>query len=75
MRGVKLAEIMKFLVDEYGWETLAEEIKINCFMIRPSIKSSLRFLRKTPWALDEVEQLYLYTIRDNMKRDEEGAAE
>jgi uncharacterized protein (DUF2132 family) len=51
-------------VDEYGWEDLGYEIKINCFNSNPSIKSSLKFLRKTQWARDKVERLYLKTIKE-----------
>ena len=59
MHGIKLADILEYLVDEIGWEAMGEEIKINCFHHDPSIKSSLKFLRKTPWAREKVEQLYL----------------
>ncbi|MEQ8245990.1 VF530 family protein [Fulvivirga sp.] len=59
LHGVKLADIMEQLVDHYGWEKLAQKININCFKNNPTIKSSLTFLRKTPWARDKVENLYL----------------
>lgn len=59
--GIKLADIMEYLVDYYGWEVLGEKIKINSFNSNPSIKSSLTFLRKTPWAREKVEKLYLKT--------------
>ena len=62
LHGVKLVEIVECLVDEYGWEELGERIKIKCFTSDPSIKSSLTFLRRTPWARDKVEKLYLRTI-------------
>ena len=62
LHGVKLVEILESLVDEYGWEELGERIKIKCFTSDPSIKSSLTFLRRTPWARDKVEKLYLRTI-------------
>ena len=62
LHGVKLADIMEYLVHEYGWEALARRIKIRCFMYDPSIKSSLKFLRRTPWARKKVEELYLFTI-------------
>ncbi|KJJ38121.1 VF530 family protein [Aequorivita vladivostokensis] len=61
LHGIKLADILEFLVDYYGWEVLGEKIRINCFNSNPSIKSSLTFLRKTPWARDKIEQLYLKT--------------
>lgn len=59
LHGVKLVTILEVLVDEYGWEELAIRININCFKNNPSIKSSLTLLRKTQWARDKVEQLYL----------------
>ena len=63
LHGVKLADILDYLVERYGWESLSRKININCFKSNPSIKSSLTFLRKTQWARDEVEALYLKTIR------------
>lgn len=62
LHGVKLVDMLEFLVHHYGWETLSNKIKINCFAQDPSIKSSLTFLRKTPWAREKVEQLYLKSI-------------
>ena len=61
LHGVKLVDILDYLVDFYGWEILGQRIDINCFNSDPSIKSSLKFLRKTQWARDKVEQLYLDT--------------
>ena len=63
LHGVKLAEIVQFLVSMYGWEELGNRIKINCFRSNPTIKSSLTFLRKTPWAREKVEDLYLRSIK------------
>ncbi|MDB4960479.1 MAG: hypothetical protein JWP01_478 [Myxococcales bacterium] len=60
LHGVKLETIVTELVAHYGWEDLAERIKIRCFSHDPSIKSSLTFLRRTPWARTQVEQLYLF---------------
>lgn len=62
LHGVKLAEILEYLVDRYGFENLGKEINIRCFNYDPSIKSSLKFLRKTPWARTKVEELYLDSI-------------
>ncbi|WP_298514512.1 VF530 family protein [uncultured Kordia sp.] len=62
LHGIKLAEIVETLVDHYGFEELGERIKINCFRSNPSIKSSLKFLRRTPWAREKVEKLYLKLI-------------
>lgn len=59
LHGVKLADILDYLVAYYGWETLGKKINIRCFNYDPSIKSSLKFLRKTPWAREKVEQLFL----------------
>ena len=59
LHGVKLINILELLVEHYGWEQLAMKININCFKKDPSIKSCLKFLRKTQWARDKVEQLYL----------------
>jgi uncharacterized protein (DUF2132 family) len=61
LHGVKLNDIVTYLVDELGWEDLANEIPVRCFQYDPSIKSSLVFLRRTPWARDKVEALYLET--------------
>ena len=63
LHGVKLADVLDHLVERYGWETLGVRIDIRCFNYDPSIKSSLKFLRKTPWARDKVEQLYLRSIK------------
>ncbi len=59
MHGVTLEAILNSLVELYGWETLGKRIKIQCFTNDPSLKSSLKFLRKTPWARKKVEDLYL----------------
>ena len=61
LHGIKLATILEGLVEHYSWEELAGRININCFKNDPSIKSSLKFLRRTPWAREKVEQLYLRT--------------
>lgn len=63
LHGVKLADVLERLVDEYGWEELGLRINIRCFTHNPSIKSSLAFLRKTPWAREKVEKLYLKLIK------------
>ena len=62
LHGVKLEKIVTHLVEHYGWEELAIRININCFKSDPSVKSSLKFLRKTPWARDKVEALFLETF-------------
>ncbi|WP_136465659.1 VF530 family DNA-binding protein [Flagellimonas onchidii] len=59
LHGVKLVDILELLVEHYGWEEMASRININCFKKDPSVKSSLKFLRKTQWARDKVERLYV----------------
>ncbi len=68
LHGVKLADIVEHLVVYYGWEDLGSRINIKCFNENPSIKSSLTFLRKTPWAREKVEGLYLKSLRDIAKK-------
>jgi uncharacterized protein (DUF2132 family) len=65
LHGIRLLEIVQYLVSVYGWEELGERINIRCFNFDPSIKSSLKFLRKTPWAREKVEQLYLQSLKEN----------
>ncbi|HEY9277237.1 MAG TPA: VF530 family protein [Methylotenera sp.] len=65
LHGITLETIVTLLVAHYGWNGLAERIPVNCFSNDPSIKSSLKFLRKTPWARDKVEALYLLTLNDS----------
>lgn len=62
LHGVKLADIVDYLHKEYGWEELGKRINIRCFTHDPSVKSTLKFLRRTEWAREKVEQLYLDTI-------------
>ena len=62
LHGVTLEMVLTHLVEKYGWEDMARRIRINCFAIDPSIKSSLTFLRRTPWARKKVEDLYLHSL-------------
>lgn len=62
LHGKRLDTIVEYLVDYYGWEELGQRISIRCFNDNPSVKSSLTFLRKTPWAREKVEQLYVKTL-------------
>lgn len=62
LHGLTLERIVTTLVDHYGWDGLAQQIDINCFKSDPSVKSSLTFLRKTPWARQQVEDLYVVTF-------------
>lgn len=68
--GTTLESVVEYLVKEYGWEELGREIPINCFITDPSIKSSLKFLRKTPWARKKVEDLYIHTIKRQSLREQ-----
>lgn len=67
LHGVTLEKILLQLVEQYGWEEMGRQINIRCFNFDPSIKSSLTFLRKTPWAREQVEQLYLKSIKTTPK--------
>jgi len=62
LHGLTLESVVVKLVDHYGWDELANKININCFKNDPSVKSSLKFLRKTPWAREQVENLYISTF-------------
>jgi len=62
LHGVTLEEVLAKLVDHYGWAELAQRVAINCFKSDPSIKSSLKFLRKTQWARSKTEALYIATF-------------
>ena len=65
LHGVTLEKLLTELVAAYGWAGLADEVDVRCFKFDPSIKSSLQFLRRTPWARTKVEQLYVRHLRQN----------
>ena len=65
---------MTALVAQYGWSGLAERIPVRCFSREPSLNSSLKFLRKTPWARDKVEGLYLFMLRDMKRMGAKGSS-
>ncbi len=67
LHGLTLEAILTALVAHYGWPGLAGRIAVRCFQVDPSIKSSLTFLRKTPWAREKVEGLYLYMQREQQR--------
>lgn len=67
LHGVTLEAIVTALVAYYGWPRLGEQIPIRSFNVDPSVQSSLRFLRKTPWAREKVESLYLYMLRQQRR--------
>ena len=70
LHGVTLEAMLNYLLKEYGsWLELGFIIPVNCFLVNPSLKSSLTFLRKTPWARKKVEDLYVETVERNAKRD------
>ena len=64
LHGLTLEAIVTALVAHYGWDGLGERIPVRCFLSEPSMGSSLKFLRKTPWAREKVEGLYLFMLRD-----------
>ena len=73
LHGLTLEAIVRALEAEYGWAGLNERIPLRCFGQDPSVSSSLKFLRKTPWAREKVESLYLFMLRDQ-RRQSQGAA-
>jgi uncharacterized protein (DUF2132 family) len=70
LHGITLKTIVEELVAQYGWKKLGETIKIKCFIDKPSVNSSLTFLRKTPWAREKVEKYYVWTFytRDGKRK-------
>jgi len=73
LHGKTLKAVIESLVDHYGWDELGERITIRCFTSEPSLKSSLKFLRKTPWARTKVERLYIKLQARKKKSAEESA--
>jgi uncharacterized protein (DUF2132 family) len=69
LHGVTLALMLERLVEHYGWDELSQFVKVRCFIFDPSIKSSLQFLRRTPWARAKVETLYLNLMSDTQPSD------
>jgi hypothetical protein len=67
LHGLTLEVIVTALADHYGWEDLGQRIPVRCFNVDPSVGSSLRFLRKTPWAREKVEGLYLFMLREERR--------
>ncbi|MDI3319439.1 VF530 family protein [Pinibacter soli] len=65
LHGLTLEMIVQHLEASYGWEELGKHVAINCFTSNPSVQSSLKFLRKTPWARTKVENFYKYSLRHN----------
>ena len=67
LHGLTLEAIVTALVAHYGWDELGRRIPVRCFTSEPSVSSSLKFLRKTPWAREKVEGLYLFMLRDQRR--------
>ena len=67
LHGKTLEEILVYLVENLGWAAMAHEVRIRCFEFEPSVSSSLKFLRRTPWARAKVEQLYVSCVRDGWR--------
>jgi len=74
LHGLTLEAILTALVSHYGWDGLGERIPVRCFTQEPSMASSLRFMRKTPWAREKVEGLYLFMLRDARRGPQSRAA-
>jgi uncharacterized protein (DUF2132 family) len=68
LHGVTLEQMLTELVAHYGWPALGEQVNVRCFQVDPSVPSSLKFLRRTPWARHRVESLYLFMLRDAARR-------
>jgi uncharacterized protein (DUF2132 family) len=68
LHGLTLEAIVTALAEGYGWDGLAQRIPVRCFSHEPSVASSLKFLRKTPWAREKVEGLYLFMLREQKRR-------
>jgi len=68
LHGVTLEAIVTALVEHYGWPELGQQVAVRCFTHDPSIASSLKFLRKTPWARAKVESLYLFMLRERARQ-------
>jgi uncharacterized protein (DUF2132 family) len=70
LHGVKLVDILEYLIENVGWEAMGDNVKINCFHSNQTLKSSLKFLRTTPWAREKVEEYYLKCIKSiPLKKD------
>lgn len=68
LHGVTLQRILEELVAHYGWDAMARRVRIRCFESDPSVKSSLTFLRKTPWAREKVEAMYVGMMRERARK-------
>ena len=73
LHGVTLQAVIEQLVAHFGWAELARQVPIACFAVDPSVASSLKFLRRTPWAREKVESLYLFTLREAARQERRGS--
>lgn len=73
LHGVTLEALLNALVDRYGWAEMARQVNINCFKSDPTVKSSLKFLRRTPWARKEVEEMYIASLDEPEARHDAPA--
>lgn len=74
LHGITLEHMLNEMVEHFGWETMGDRINIGCFTSDPSIKSSLKFLRKTPWARTRVEGMYLFMLREKARMTKQQTA-
>ncbi|GAB2992270.1 VF530 family protein [uncultured Cyclobacterium sp.] len=70
LHGIRLVDVLDYLINEYGFKELGRRINIRCFTNNPTLKSSLTFLRKTPWAREKVEELYIKTKQRNSNKED-----
>ncbi|MDO6436523.1 VF530 family protein [Cyclobacterium sp. 1_MG-2023] len=70
LHGIRLVDVLDYLINEYGFQELGRRINIRCFTNNPTLKSSLTFLRKTPWAREKVEELYIKTKHRNRNKED-----
>lgn len=70
LHGIRLVDVLDYLINEYGFQELGRRVKIRCFTNNPTLKSSLTFLRKTPWAREKVEELYIKTKHRNSNKED-----
>ncbi|MGR4871558.1 VF530 family DNA-binding protein [Variovorax sp. LARHSF232] len=75
LHGLTLEAILTALVEYYGWPGLGDRVQVRCFNVDPSIGSSLKFLRKTPWAREKVESLYLFMLREQKREQQQQRQE
>ncbi len=75
LHGVTLAAMLEELVAAYGFEELGQQVRLHCFQVDPSVSSSLKFLRRTPWAREKLESFYLWHLREQKRRAARAGAD